>query len=130
MANKTITVLIAVCAAEPHQAFVQTLLPRFQLSEVSSLNELRTFLMKKSPDIILLDPDQPDGDGIQWVASAHQELQERQIKVVGVTNRSSVREKILAFRSGMDDYLIYPVNLAILPQRLILLRQIQRTFDR
>ncbi len=130
MPNATIKILLAISGTEQRKELARVLSPRFQVSEVSSLAELQSSWVRQAPNMILLDPDLPDGDGIAWVASVRQELLNRKIKVVVVTNRSTVRDKMRGFRAGVDDYLVYPINGDLLPHRLILLRQVVRTFDR
>lgn len=69
----------------------------------------------RSPDVIILDLNLPDGSGLEIC----QEIKKiSQIPVLILTANSSPEEEIYGLKSGADDYVSKPFNLEILYLRL------------
>ena len=81
----------------------------FRCVVANSLQETYQRILREPPALLVLEIDQPDGNGLELVRQlqAHPALQ--RILVTCVTKRASVKDKIAAFRVGVDDYLVKPL---------------------
>jgi DNA-binding response OmpR family regulator len=61
------------------------------------------------PDLIITQLDLPDLSGVDFIARVQTLPTARQMLIMVVTDRSSVRDKIAALRAGADDYLVSPI---------------------
>lgn len=81
---------------------------QFTVSVAQSLRDARRHMALQQPDLILLDLELPDGNGMdlftdpQLVANS---------EVVLITGHASLETSIQALRLGAADYLVKPVNL-------------------
>jgi len=67
------------------------------------------------PDVVLLDLELPDADGVQVC----RRLRERSTKaIIVVTAHGEEAERVLALDAGADDYLVKPFGLAELQARI------------
>jgi DNA-binding response OmpR family regulator len=90
---------------------------------VGSANEALAQVDSRAPDLIVAEIDLPDADGLALVAHWHVAPATRHSLLMIVTTRRSVRDKIVGFQAGADDYLIKPVEL---PQFLAHVASISR----
>jgi len=65
--------------------------------------------LKSAPDIILLDILMPGLDGFQVLRQLKSEEGTRRIPVVMVTSLCEVKDRVIAFDAGADDFLSKPV---------------------
>ena len=80
---------------------------------------------KENPDLIILDLNLPDIDGIQ-VCHKLREV-EVDIPIIMLTARDSVSDKILGLECGADDYIVKPFNFLELHARIkSCLRRVKR----
>ena len=70
---------------------------------------------KKLPDLVILDLDLPDMDGIEVVHKLRECLS---IPVIILTSRDQPEEKILALDAGADDYVTQPCSMQELMARI------------
>ncbi|MBB2487638.1 sigma 54-interacting transcriptional regulator [Mitsuaria sp. WAJ17] len=81
---------------------------QFTVSVAHSLRDARRHMALQQPDLILLDLELPDGNGMdlftdpQLVANS---------EVVLITGHASLETSIQALRLGAADYLVKPINL-------------------
>lgn len=79
----------------------------FSAATAHTLRDARKQLVLHSPDLVLLDLNLPDGNGMSLVS-------ERELlgdsSVVLMTGQASVESSIQAFRMGAMDYLVKPVS--------------------
>jgi DNA-binding response OmpR family regulator len=81
----------------------------FHCIVASSLREATYLLLKEPPTLLILDLDQADGDALELIRRMQAHPMFRQVLIACVTRRSSIKDKIAAFRAGADDYLVKPV---------------------
>ncbi len=60
------------------------------------------------PDLILLDINMPDLDGLEVCRILKKEEETRDIPIIFVTSHDSVDEKVKGFHVGADDYVVKP----------------------
>ena len=69
------------------------------------------------PDLILLDIDMPDVTGFEVCQALKGDAATAGIPIVFLTGRAEAEAQVEAFRLGAVDYLIKPINVAILKTR-------------
>jgi two-component system, OmpR family, response regulator len=114
------SVLIIDTLAE-QQSIVHILEERFICYTAQSLTEAQSFIGRIHPAVILLELNQPDGDGMEFLPYLRQHVDGA---IACLTWRSATNDKVQAFHLGADDYLIKPANLNTLPTRLTLLQRL------
>lgn len=73
------------------------------------------FSRRQPPPLLLLELEQPDGDGVEFIRYLQRDPYLRHVLITCVTHRSSLRDKLAAFRAGADDYVVKPC----LPDQLV-----------
>jgi CheY-like chemotaxis protein len=81
-----------------------------QVIKAINSNEAITYAEAECPDLILMDLDLPDADGIKTTAILKQNRKTSRIPVVAVTAWMSALSEERALRVGMASYLIKPVS--------------------
>jgi DNA-binding response OmpR family regulator len=118
--------LVLVADPDPlyQQQLVRLLEPSFRCVVAGSLRETVQALQRERPVLLVIDVDQPDGDGIVLIRQMQSHPDFRGVLIACVTRRSSIKDKILAFQAGVDDYLIKPLTQAMnFYGRMLLLRR-------
>jgi DNA-binding response OmpR family regulator len=69
---------------------------------------------KEQPDLVLLEVDLPDGNGLGLCSHLRETLH---LPVILVTDRRSDEEILAGFAAGADDYILKPFNVQILLYR-------------
>lgn len=75
-------------------------------------------LQSQIPDLIFMDIHMPLMDGLEATRAIRQNRNGASPKIIGLSAASSEEEKQTAFDSGMDDYLVKPVDKEALAQAL------------
>ncbi len=83
-----------------------------------TLEEAYTLLGQHRPDIILLDRQLPDGDGVELCMKARNDPRLRSVPILMLTSKGEVTDKVLGLRTGADDYLTKPFAEAELRARV------------
>jgi DNA-binding NtrC family response regulator len=81
---------------------------KFTVATAHTLREARQQIALHSPDIILLDLQLPDGNGMDLF---NDQALLAQSEVVLITGHASLETSIQALRLGAADYLVKPVNI-------------------
>lgn len=106
------------------QHLVQQLEPSFRCVVAKTLRETVQILRYERPVLLVLDLDQPDGDGILLIRQMQSHPDYRPVLIACVTRRSSIKDKMVAFQAGVDDYLVKPLTQAMnFYGRMLLLRR-------
>lgn len=79
----------------------------YTVAQAADIRQARIQIERQKPDVILLDMQLPDGDGIEFWSN----LELPKTQVVFITGYSSVDSAIKALRCGAVDYLLKPVSL-------------------
>ena len=87
----------------------------FDTQLVTSLSDLHRSVRKVEPDIIIMELDFPDGDGLMYLSKSRMRISSF---FVIVSSRSSESDRIMAFELGADDYVIKPYSKKELSLRL------------
>jgi two-component system, chemotaxis family, chemotaxis protein CheY len=118
------TVLVADPDPYYQQQLVAQLQPSFRCVVASTLRETVQALQRERPILLVLDLDQPDGDGILLIRQMQNHPDFSRVLIACVTRRSSIKDKIQAFQAGVDDYLVKPLTQAMnFYGRMLLLRR-------
>ena len=88
----------------------------FAVDTVSSVEEARAAVEVVDYDLILLDLSLPDGDGVEILRSLRRAGKATRILVV--TARADVVQRVDALNDGADDYLVKPFSLDELLARI------------
>ncbi len=103
-----------------HQLAIKALISKFgyNVKTVSSGTEAINICKSESPNLILLDINMPDINGIETCKQLHRQknlLYTPIIMLTGKKDSNSIQE---SYKAGAADYLIKPVNETILKQRI------------
>ena len=122
----SLTVLVSEPDLAQQQRIIDCLRPRFRIITAKNLAETVEMIALYHPQILLIEVDQPDGDGIKLIKQIRQERAARSMVVACVTKRSSVKDKVAGFQAGADDYVIKPINTQMFLWRVVLLSRIRQ----
>lgn len=80
----------------------------FSVAMAATLQEARECMADKRPDVVLLDLQLPDGNGMDLF----QDVESRSsTEIVLITGYASIESSIEALRLGAADYIIKPINI-------------------
>lgn len=88
----------------------------FQVSVAWDLAMARNLLKESLPDLILLDLNLPDGNGMQFCHDIR--VDQIWVPVIMLTARSGIDDKLAGFDAGADDYLPKPFEFTELLARV------------
>jgi DNA-binding response OmpR family regulator len=112
-------------AAAQHQ-IMACLGGRYHLLTAARLSEALRFITQAQPRALIVEVDQPDGDGIQLIEQLRSNPATKSMIVICVTTRRAVQDKVRGFQAGADDYIIKPIDPETFPIRLALLERVRR----
>jgi DNA-binding response OmpR family regulator len=95
----------------------------FRCITTSSLRETYQVTVRERPSLLILELSQPDGDGLSLIHYLQADPALRRVLIACVTYRASLRDKLLAFREGADDYLVKPISSRTFFGQMLLLRR-------
>jgi len=90
----------------------------FDLTEAESGTRALALLAERTFDLILLDLEMPDLDGMQVLASIRQKWDADTLPVIIVTCRDEPEHLVAALEAGANDYVTKPVNLPVIEARV------------
>lgn len=99
---------------------VQETLKPHHIHHVSTLKDAEIALQQKNYDLILLDLNLPDGDGLRYLAekSSDQSCGLKNTPLFVLSGQSEISSKVMAFAIGVDDYILKPFHCAELKARV------------
>lgn len=80
--------------------------------------------LSENPKLVVLDVNMPEMDGMQTCRMIRASEKHRQTPILMLTARGDITDMIEARKVGADDYLVKPVDPALL------LRKVERLFSR
>ena len=90
----------------------------YETERFSACSDSRRALEQTQPDLILLDWNLPDGDGLMFC----REISEKwKIPILMITARDMEIDQVMCLESGADDYIAKPFSLAVLKARIVAL---------
>src|SRR5580698_3945050 len=83
-----------VVAAQPaeYEQIAYCLQPFYRFVKATSIDEATRQLQQMQPTVVVLDPDLPDGDGMEWLRYLRSIPATRDLVISCVTHRSTVRD--------------------------------------
>ncbi len=87
----------------------------FSSESFFSLSDLQRTVQKLPPDIIVMELDYQDGDGLAYLRKV---CSSYPFPVVVASERSSESDRIISFEFGCDDYVVKPYSMKELSLRL------------
>jgi DNA-binding response OmpR family regulator len=110
--------LLAVEDERELSELVKTNLGRhgFAVDLAATLADARACLKTNSYDVILLDLQLPDGDGLDLLRAVHDAG--LAIPVIALTARDTITDRVAGLNQGADDYLVKPFALDELVARI------------
>ncbi|MCJ8313315.1 MAG: response regulator [Saccharospirillaceae bacterium] len=103
--------------------FIQKVLTKFlrddySISIVNNGEEALAHVKTNKPSIILLDVEMPGQNGYEVCDALKQNPDTKDIPVIFLSSKSSMRERMLGFEVGGDDYLVKPCSQELLLAKL------------
>jgi Transcriptional regulatory protein, C terminal len=87
----------------------------YETQRFSACSDSRKALEQIQPDLILLDWNLPDGDGLMLCREISEK---RKIPILMITARDMEIDQVMCLESGADDYIAKPFSLAVLKARI------------
>lgn len=99
-------ILLVEDSKEIYLMVIQSTQQVAELSWAKSIEEAKAALSSKSFDLLILDVELPDGNGIEFCSSIQSIYPN--ILVFFLTSHTNLSEKVLGFSAGADDYITKP----------------------
>ncbi len=107
LASRLATIAVVDDDADIRELIVAQLAQEnYRLLGLSNLAELRQALREQAIDLIVLDLNLPDGDGLSLCRELRAEGSD--VQIIMVTARGSAIDRVLGLELGADDYLTKP----------------------
>jgi DNA-binding response OmpR family regulator len=90
----------------------------FAVHAAATRKAARPLLAKLSYDLVVLDRNLPDGDGLGLCVEVRSKPSCQSIPILMLTARSSVDDRVAGLQSGADDYLPKPFDIRELRARI------------
>ncbi len=112
------------------QTVAQALHPHFNVVWCANLADSFGMIRTHHPLLVLLELEHQPNDAFQWIAERRKEQQHPYLTIVCLTAHATVGEKVRAFQSGADDYLVKPIQTnTFLPHLQLLVRANHQQYD-
>ena len=120
---------LTVLFVDPYQTSVERLAGALRgstIAVVPSAQAAWSAMRTRLPDVVVTELDLPGGGAIEFLAGLRNAPATRHILLMVTTHRTLVGDKIAAFQSGADDYLIKPVDPHEFETHLLLVSRFRR----
>jgi two-component system, OmpR family, alkaline phosphatase synthesis response regulator PhoP len=122
----TMSVLVADPDIVSQQQLIACLDAQYQVRTAASLKGTWGIIAQARPRTLIIEVNQPDGDGVQLIERLRSDPATRGMILICVTTRRTIRDKVRGFQAGADDYIIKPINPDTFATRLALLEQLRQ----
>ena len=100
----------------------------YEAQTVDTLAKARARLKKQPPELLILDRNLPDGDGVDLLAEIREDQKLGSLPVIILTAKKDIADKVAGLRVGADDYVAKPFNTEELVARVMaILRRTGKT---
>ncbi len=110
------TILLVEDSTEINTLIQRALYNVCEITWATTINKAKDFLIKESFDLIILDIELPDGNGLDFCAEINTKNSNQAIFIL--TSHTSLSEKVLGFTAGADDYISKPFEMLELKARI------------
>lgn len=86
-----------------------------RVTAVSTLSAAERAIALEIPELVVLDLNLPDGDGLDFVREAKKV---QPLKAIAMTGRDSEQERMAGLKAGFDCYLTKPIDFRELQKAL------------
>lgn len=93
---------------EIHQLVTHSIGNEFTVVSAHNLLEAKNLIKITKVDLIVLDEMLPDGSGTDFCFFVKNELGFKEIPILMLTQKKDLKDKLMAFNSGADDYMVKP----------------------
>jgi DNA-binding response OmpR family regulator len=117
----TVAPEILLAEAEPILADITAFrleLLGFKMRIAGSLDAVQIALSERLPDLLLLDTEMPDGNGVQFVTQLRGQWNPHQLSILVFSIDSSLETVQRAYLAGAQDYLVTPFDPTILEEKI------------
>ncbi len=90
----------------------------YECAEAANVRESQNQIMRRVPDLILLDWMMPGMSGLDYAKRLRRDEMTRDIPVIMLTARGEEDDRIMGLDSGADDYLVKPFSTRELISRI------------
>jgi two-component system, sensor histidine kinase and response regulator len=101
----------------------------FQVDTAKNGNQVLQQAAKRVPDLILLDIQMPEMDGIEACRSLKEQPQFRDVPVIFLTAKAESYDIVAGFKQGAVDYITKPFNIMELLARVQIHLELKRSRD-
>jgi DNA-binding response OmpR family regulator len=124
--SRSLTALVADPDATQRQHVSACLGAGYRVLMAGHLAEATQMIARDQPQVLMLELNQPDGDGIQLIRRLRANPSTSRMVIVCVTTRRGIRDKVASFQAGADDYVVKPVDAQSFPLRVAMLTRLHR----
>ena len=100
------------------QILVQAALDQYHVTAVSQVSEARSLIYSRKFDLVILDVELPDGDGLKFLAEIVGISDSDKTPIFILTGKSDTSNKVIAFSLGADDFISKPFDALELRARV------------
>lgn len=90
----------------------------YEAQTVDTLAKARARIKKTPPELMILDRNLPDGDGVDLLAEIRADAKLAGTPIIILTAKKDVADKVAGLRTGADDYVAKPFNTEELVARV------------
>ncbi len=113
-----------------HNIIKHALQGEYNVLAAENLSQGAQVILEHEIDLIVLDEGLPDGSGTAFCYKLKNEMGRKRIPILMLTKRQELKDKIMAFNSGADDYIVKPFEpLELLARVNARLRDIEEQND-
>ncbi|NJO40726.1 MAG: response regulator transcription factor [Cyanobacteria bacterium CRU_2_1] len=96
----------------------------YWVHQSADLQQAREVFLSRQPNLVILDSELPDGDGLEF---CHWLQQQRQALILMLSARNTEADIVMGLRAGADDYLTKPFGMQEFLARVEALTRRNRT---